>query len=186
MLQAASSTSSAAFNSSFEERVEQMQHYWHKVPTYMMLFSSTMLKLHTELNVSTVSKEEDMIEYKRLRDDVKRDGQLYCKAILPETEKVVLNLSDYLDNFAVLDYEEWKDDIASIHRDVVKYKITCDNLIKQHKKLMGRLRGMLSRTNDAFQEMKKVKSKYKQQMEELHENAGRLKNEADRNALIGK
>ena len=109
MLQPASTTSSPAADS-FEERVDHMQHYWHKVPTYMKLFSSTMLKLLTELNVSTVSKEKAMVEYKRLRDDVKRDGQLYCKVILPETEKVVLHLSDYLDNYAVLDYEEWKDE----------------------------------------------------------------------------
>ena len=45
---------------------------------------------------------------------------------------------------------------------------------------------MMAGMNEAFQKMEKVKSNYRQKMKELHENAERLTDEAERNKLIGK
>jgi len=170
----------------FEQQVDAMQSSWSKVPNSMKLFSSAMLRLGTELNVSSVSGEQAFIDFKNLRDDTRRDGQIYCKEILPVAEKVVQNMSNYFDNYEEnMNYDDWKEDLDAIHKEVVEYKVTCDVLIKLHELLMCGLKNRLTRANTSFEEMQKLTSKYEESMTALYENAETLLSEADRDRIIG-
>jgi len=160
-----------------ENSLDTIQQTWHEVPLNMKTFSRSMLRLAYELNISTTSNERALVEFKQLRDDTRRDSQIYCRQILPVAQQVIQNMSDYFDNYDVLTYDEWKEDLTSIHEEVIEYKYHCDILIQLHEKLMAGLKARLAKAKVSFKDMEELNEKYKKQMEELQSDARRLHNE---------
>ena len=165
--------------------IEELADKFCSVPVNMNLFTSAMLKINTELNVSTVSGNKELIEFKEIRDATRRDGIIYCKEVLPMAEKTITNLSDYMDNYESLEYDEWKEMLPEILADVIQYQDYCEILIRYHEKILTPLkqRAYLARANsDKVSELSK---KYKQEVEKLFDQAKDFKEWADYSAKIG-
>jgi len=168
--------------------VDELKLKWHVVPTYMTTFSEAILKLNSELNFKAVMEEEtqsEVAEFERIRDDTMCDALIYEYQILPLAELVVMNLSDYLDNYEVLTYEEWKKEIQNIHQEVTRYKVACDVLKKLHVNLLKGMKDRLSKANLHNELTQKLDLEYKDKMNQLVEDSNRLENKADRVKKIG-
>jgi len=168
-----------------EKSLEKIQLSWHEVPLNMKIFSRSMLRLGYELNVSTTSNESALVEFKKLRDDTRRDALIYVKQILPVAQKVIQNMSNYFDIYKALSYEEWKENLKSIHQNVVKYKVTCDILIQMHESLMKDLKAKLGKASVNFKEMDRLNAQYKKKVQELEAEARSLNDSAQHSRLVG-
>ena len=169
--------------------VKELNLKWHVVPTCMTTFSEAIMKVNKELNFKAVMEADtknEVAEFERIRDDTVCDALIYEYQILPLTELVVMHLSDYLDNYEVLTYEEWKADIKSIHQEVTRYKVACDVLTKLHVNLLKGMKDRLSKANKHNEVTQNLDLEYKNKMNQLVKESDRLENKAERVKFIGK
>jgi len=156
--------------------VEELRRSMVKMPKQMTDFSRGLRLLYAEYAVSGAG---EAASFRKIRDAVRQDADIYCKKVLPLANMVVLNISQYFDNYLALDFEDWQDNLDDIIEEVEEYEKACEVLSHLHKSLMTTLKKRSDEAKVSIVEMKELSEKLRKRVNELKDTAREKEDTAD-------
>jgi hypothetical protein len=123
-----------------------------EMPKRFKQFSKELLSLYHE---KAPSGGEEVKMFLKLRDDVRDQAIIYREVILPVAVKVVINISDYFDNYE-LSFKQWKSYLHYIIEEARKHEAACILLRNMHLDLITTLKRQEKEARIAMEEMKKL------------------------------
>ena len=100
----------------------------------MRLFSLTMRSLYEEKAVGTNGELAKRLW--KICDKTRDDALVYLRGILAISTVFVASISEYLEYYEALDYEEWVDMIPDILEETVGYRGLCEAVLKMHEDII--------------------------------------------------
>ena len=105
-----------------------------EMPTDMRIFSLTMRSLYAEKAVGTNGELAKRLW--EMCDKTRDDALVYLRGILAISAVFVASISEYLEYYEALEYEEWVDMISDILEETVGYRGLCEAVLKMHEDIM--------------------------------------------------
>ena len=161
-------------------RLDQML---SKMTQNMTDFSRGLRLLYAEF---AVSGSENAKHFQLIRDAVRQDADIYCKKVLPLSNMVVLNISQYFDNYLSLSFEEWQENLEDIIKEVEEYENACEVLSHLHKSLMTKLKQHQDAAQVTTEEMMNLSEILKKRVKEVEQTVQEKYDSADSWSFWGK
>ena len=102
--------------------------------TDMRIFSLTMRSLYAEKAVGTNGELAKRLW--KICDKTRDDALVYLRGILAISAVFVASISEYLEYYEALEYEEWVDMISDILEETVGYRGLCEAVLKMHEDII--------------------------------------------------
>ncbi len=126
-----------------------------------------------------VSNADNVTSFRKILDGVRTDADIYCKKILPLVIEVVLNISQFFENYLVLDFEDWHENLNDIIEDVEKYENACEVLSHLHKSMMTNLKKHKDEAMVSTDKMQQLSEKLRKLEKELKTSASAKEDSAN-------
>ena len=119
-------------------------------------------------NQSSVSGEHDSAaRFLQLRDETRRNALIYTDSLLPKADEVVRRIKEYAFEIRVSSFEEWRDGLDDIRKEVTKAEKACNQLMRMHENLIAQLKRNEDNALVSIQDLEKLKAIYEEDRKRL-------------------
>ena len=105
------------------------------------------------------------MKFRKLRDDTRKDAIVYLKNVLPVSMKAVKGIREYFENYQVLTFDKWKEDLKDIIEETEAYRSYCEVLLHMHENILVSLKKKQDQAKIILTEFKKLEEKYRREKE---------------------
>ena len=148
-----------------EKLVLELHQEMAKMPNQMRVFSRGLRFLFAEL---AVGRADSAANFRQVRDAVRCDATVYVSIVLPLANLVILNISEYFDNYLALGLDDWKESLADIIKEVEGYENSCIFLTQMHESLVSSLNKRQIAAEKSLNEIKNCADEQDENVEKLH------------------
>ena len=146
-------------------------------------FSWVMRQLFNESQVTGL--DDATRTFLQVRDSTRQQAMIYVKKVLPDTEQVIRQLSEYLDCYMDLDFDDWAGSLSDTLNDLVQVKKKCQFLRTMYMEIIETLKKNEDKAIVGIAWLQTLREDYERQTRELEEKAEESKNNRNRSLLIG-
>lgn len=79
-------------------------------------------------------------QFRKLRDDTRRDAMVYEKKILPACAEVVSSIQSFFEYYSKYTFEEWEGKLSEVVRKVKGYNHLCQEILNMQETMMKTLK----------------------------------------------
>ena len=145
------------------------------MPHQLRTFTRGLRQLYTD---HSLCGDDTTAKFIDVRDSVRCDAVIYVSEILPLANFVMLNISEYFDNYLALNFKDWKESLEDIVKEIEGYENGCKYLIQMHESLMTSLKKREDDANVSTIEMEKLSKELEDKMNQLNVQAKTQEKEA--------
>ena len=92
---------------------------------------------------------------------------IYTDSLLPKADEVVRRIKEYAFEIRVSSFEEWRDGLDDIGKEVTKAEKACKQLMRMHENLIAQLKRNEDDALVSIQDLEKLKAIYEEDRERL-------------------
>lgn len=148
-----------------QTQVDDLKTTFKKIPENMRFFSLSMRSLYTDKAVG--GSDEASRKFRKLRDDTRKDADVYLKCILPATTKYVSSLKEYFEYYIALSYEEWCEMLPDILEDTKTNRHVAQVVLLMHEGLMVPLKMRQDEAKILMKEFHDLEEKFEKEKKKL-------------------
>lgn len=133
-------------------------------------FSSSMRNLYEEEDSVNFFSEAGM-KLRQLRDDTRSDAMVVLKEVLPLSTKFVTSVSNFVDWYEGLDFQQWCNKIPRILQKAVGYRQLSEMLLQRYEATLAPLKKRQDHARLLVIELEGLERSYERKKRELEDTA---------------
>ena len=146
-------------------QIDKLSYELREMAGNMEIFSITMLCLFHDRNITGRTNEER--QFMALRDSIKNEVIDYRRSVLPKTRALVTNIQRFFEYYKYLEFEEWKECLDDITKDLETNKNDSKDLIETKTNLSAGLRRSSDEARQLCGSCENKEAEYAQEIESL-------------------
>ena len=147
-------------------QIDKLSYELREMAGNMEIFSITMLCLFHDRNITGRTNEER--QFMALRDLTKCEVIDYRRSVLPKTRALVTNIQRFFEYYKYLEFEEWKECLDDITKDLETNKNDSKDLIETQTNLSSGLRRSSDEARQLCGEFEHKEAEYGQEIKSLN------------------
>ena len=148
-----------------ETQIEKLSNELHKMAENMEVFSLTMLSLFHDRNIIGRTNEER--QFMALRDLTKNEAVDFRYNVLPKTRALVTNIQRFFEYYKYLEFEEWKECLDDVSKDLETNKNDSKELVETQTNLSARLKRSSDKARQLCGEFDHKEAEYAEEIKSL-------------------